>query len=115
MPRVGRQLTALDLADDVGQRGISRRVDAALLALADDEAVQEVDLGAAALQHVLRHGGALLGGNGLVLRQELRLDLAERRRVAFAGARDELGREMEDLLELIALRLPDADRLAAEA
>ena len=36
-----------------------------------------------------------------------------RRRVTFAGARDDLGIEVLDLLQLIAERLADADRLAA--
>ena len=34
--------------------------------------------------------------------------------VALAGARDRFGRQMQDFLKLIALRLPDADRFAAE-
>src|SRR5216684_6386711 len=112
--RVGRERAALDLAHDLGERRVGGRGDIALLALGDDEAVEEVDLGASPLDHVLRHGRALLGGDTLVPRQQLRLDIAERRRVAFAGARDELGREVEHLLELIALRLADADGLAAE-
>ena len=70
MARVGRERAALDLAHDVGERRVGRGVDAALLASGDDEAVEEVDLGAPSLDHVLRHGRALLGGDALVLRQE---------------------------------------------
>ena len=40
---------------------------------------------------------------------------ARRRRIAFAGACDDLGIEVLDLLQFIAERLTDADRLAAEA
>ena len=78
------------------------------------EAVEEFDLGAPALVHVLAHRGALPGGGAAAILEALLVAGAHRRLVALAGARDRLGRQMQDLLELIAVRLADADRFAAE-
>src|SRR4051812_29872662 len=64
---VGLELAALDPLDDVGQRGVGGRGDAELLALAHDEAVQELDLGAPSLGHVLAHRRLLRGGTLLAV------------------------------------------------
>src|SRR5271155_317791 len=112
---VGLELAALDPLDDIDQRGIGARRQPDLLALADDETVEELDLGAPALDHVLAHRRALAARALLRIGEPARIDLLQRRLVALAGARDHLGRQMEDLLERVAVRLADADRLAAKA
>src|SRR5437868_4259463 len=99
---------------DVDEPLVGADLDADLLAFAHDEAVQELDLGAPSLGHVLAHRRPLVGRAATDPRQPpLVVDL-ERRGVALAGAGDRLGRQMIDLFELIAARLTDADRLAAE-
>src|SRR5581483_2760446 len=114
VPRILLQLAALDLLDDVGQDRVGAAGHAELLALAYDMAVDELDLGAPALRHVLAHRGTLLGRRLLAVGKALRVISFDRRLVALAGARDRLGRQMQDVLELIAVRLPNPDRLAAD-
>src|SRR5580658_1968904 len=109
------ELAALDPLDDIDQRRVGARRQPDLLALADHEAVEELDLGAPPLDHVLTHRRALAARALLRVGEPALLDLLHRRRVALAGARDHVRRQMEDLLELVAVRLADADRLAAEA
>src|SRR5947208_6576785 len=54
-----RQLLALDALDEGIDLGVARSVDADLRAFVDDMAVDELDFGAAPLEHVLTHGGTL--------------------------------------------------------
>src|SRR5437763_10608719 len=58
--RVGLQFADFHPPDDVGQDRVGRSRDADLLALPDDEAVEERDLRAAALDHVLTGRRAML-------------------------------------------------------
>ena len=114
MPRIGLKLPAFDARDDVGQHGIGAAGEAELLALANDKTVEEFDLGAPALLHVLAHRGTLLGGGVLAVLEALLVAGAAspprrpRRRARWSRAAG------ADLLELIAVRLADADRFAAE-
>src|SRR5205807_2298726 len=55
------EFAALDLFDDIDEPLIGARREPDLLALAHDKAVEEFDLDAAALCHVLAHRRALLG------------------------------------------------------
>src|SRR6202795_3831711 len=100
--------------DDVRQRGIGAAREADLLALAHHEAVEEFDLRAPAFLHVLAHGGTLLGRGALAVLEALLVAGAHRRLVALARTRNRLGRQVHNLLQLIAGRLADADRFAAE-
>src|SRR5262249_43313629 len=93
---------------------IGARLNANLRAFAHDEAVQEFDLGAPALGHILTHRRALIGRAAPDPRQPALVVNLERDKVALAGTGDRLGRQMVDLFELVAARLTDADRLAAE-
>src|SRR3984893_14177549 len=108
------QLTALDALDDIRQCGIGAAREADFLALPHHKAVEEFDLRAPALLHVLAHGGTLLGGGALAVHEALLVAGAHRRLVALARARNRLGRQMQNLLQLIAVRLSDADRFAPE-
>src|SRR5712671_2262479 len=107
------ELAALDLFDDVDEPLIGARREPDLLALAHDKAVEEFDLGAAAFRHILAHRRALFG-RAAGLRADMLLVARQRVAVALAGAGDDFRRQMADLLELVAERLADADRLAAE-
>src|SRR5262249_10107143 len=100
--------------DDVRQRGIGTAGETDLVALAHHEAVEEFDLRAPAFLHVLAHRGTLLGGGVLAVLETLLVAGAHRRLVALARTRNGLGRQVQDLLELIAMRLPDADRFAPQ-
>ena len=111
--RVLFEFAALDLLDQIDEPLVGAGGEADLFSLAHDKAVQELDLGAPALEHVLAHRRALLG-RAAWLRQDPVLVAGERFRVALTGAGDDLGRQVVDLLEPIAERLADADRLAAE-
>src|SRR5262249_46255776 len=113
--RIGRELAPLDALDDIRQHRVGAGRDADPLALARDQPVDELDLGAAALLHVLAHRGPLPGRGAPGILEALRIAGLHRRLVAFAGARDRLRRQVQDLLELVAERLADADRLAAHA
>src|ERR1043165_5103796 len=115
MALVGLQFALLDSLDDVGQRGVRRRGYADLFALVDDEAVEELDLGAAALDHILTHRRPMRATAGFLrLGETVRVVLGLRVRIALAGARNDLGVDVENLLELVAKRLADPDRLAPE-
>src|SRR5262249_25425255 len=85
-----------------------------LFAFADDKAVQVLDLGTAALHHVLAHRRAVLTAASADFGQAMIVIGLTGLGVALAGARDRLRRQMHDFLELITERLADADRLAAE-
>src|SRR5688500_3965795 len=64
------QGAALDLLDDVGQHCVRGRRNAELPAVVDHPAVHELDLGAAALHHVLAQRRAMLAAAGLLDRVE---------------------------------------------
>src|SRR5258706_1933171 len=108
------QLITFHALDDVRQHGISTAREAYLLALAHHEAVEEFDFRASALLHVLAHGRTLLRGDVLTVCEALLVTDAHRRLVALARTRNRLRRQMQNLLQLIAVRLPDADRFAPE-
>jgi len=112
--RVGLEFAALDLFDNIDEPLVGARLQPDLRALADDKAVEELDFRAPALLHILAHGRTLLGRTAR-LRQHSVLVARERLGVALAGAGDYVGRQVVDLLELIAKRLADADCLAADA
>src|SRR5262245_6605419 len=114
MPRIRLQLAPLHLRDKVRQHGVGAAGNANLLALAHDKAVAAIDRGAPALLHVLAHRRALLGRGALAILEALLVASLHRGLVALAGARDGLRRQVQDFLELIALRLADTDGLAAE-
>src|SRR5258706_1406503 len=108
------QLITFHALDDVRQHGISTAREAYLLALAHHEAVEEFDFRASALLHVLAHGRTLLRGGVLTVCEALLVADAHRRLVALARARNRLRRQMQNLLQLITVRLPDADCFAPE-
>src|SRR6516164_5235674 len=113
--RVGLQLALFDPGHDVGQDLVGRGRHAGLLSLARDKAVQELDLGAAALEHVLAGRRAMLAAAGPVrLGQTMLVDFLDCRRVALTGAGDRLRVHVADFVKGVAKRLADADRLAAE-
>ena len=85
------------------------------VALFDDKAVQELDLGAPPLEHVLAGRRAMLAAAGAAgLGETVLVDLAGRGGIALAGAGDRLRVHVADFVEGVAERLADADRLAAE-
>src|SRR6266436_8697485 len=114
--RLGRDLAVLDPLDGVDQFDVARRGHADLAPLLGNDAVDEVNLGAAAFVHVLAHRGArqIAAGVRVQRGEDRRLDLVERPRVAFRGARQGFRLVRPDVLELIAERLPDAHALAGE-
>src|SRR5713101_1822336 len=114
VPRIRGQLITFHALDDVRQHGIGAAGEADLLALAHHEAVEEFDLRAPALLHVLAHGRTLLGGGALAVLETLLVAGARRRVVALSRTRDRLRRQVQYFLQLIAVRLPDADRFAPE-
>src|SRR5204862_4101747 len=114
MLRIRLQLALFDAEDDVGQDRIGRRRDPDLLALSDDIAVEERDLGATALDHVLAGRRTVLATTAIRHGQAMLVDFLLRRRIALAGARQRLRVQMADLVKGIAERLADPDRLAAE-
>src|SRR6266446_8236625 len=114
VPRIRPQLMTFHTLDDVRQHGVGGAREADLPALAHHEAVEEFDLRAPAFLHVLAHGGTLLGRGALAVLEALLVAGAHRCLVALAGTRNRLGRQMQNLLQLIAVRLPDADRFAPE-
>src|SRR5262249_30960508 len=75
----------------------------------------EIDLGAPSLLHVLAHRRALLRRGALAVLEALFVAGLHCAFIALAGARDRFRRQVKNLLELIALRLADADRFAAES
>src|SRR5262249_31236703 len=90
--------------------------DAGLAALFDDDAVDEVDLGAPALLHVLAHRWPLLLASLLRVAQgqHQAFDLVERGAVALGGAGQLTGVLPSDVLEPVAERLADPDPLATQ-
>ena len=114
MFRVGLQLALLHALDDIGQRGVGAAGHPELLALAHDIAVEELDLRAPALHHVLTHRRPLLARTARRVLQPLGVGDLDRRGITLAGLGYGLRRQMQDLLELIAQRLADADRLGAQ-
>src|SRR3954469_7983186 len=116
--RRGRlDLAPLDPGDDFDEPRVAGRRHAGFGALARDVAVHGVDLGAPALQDVLRHRGALDVGArvGAGLGHDERFDFGERALVALGGARHGFGLDAADLFELVAERLADADCFAGKA
>src|SRR5215470_16739506 len=109
-------LAEFDLFDRRDELDVGWSGDADLRAFGGDDAVDIVDLGAAALEHVLPHRRPreLAAGVRLQRGQDLRFDLVERGSVALGGARERLGVVHADVLELIAERLADAHPLAGE-
>src|SRR5262245_40407260 len=79
-------------------------------------AVDELDLGAAPLEHVLAHGGTLQLAATATRRflYEDGIDLLERGRIAVTRPSQRRGIKLADLLELVAQRLADPHRLAAD-
>src|SRR5258706_16182574 len=106
------QLITFHALDDCRQHGISTAREAYLLALAHHEAVEEFDFRASALLHVLAHGRTLFRGGVLAVCEALLVACAHRRLVALARARNRLKRQRQNLLQLITLRLPNADCFA---
>src|SRR4051812_29267799 len=95
---------------------MARRAHADCGALRRDVAVHLLDLGAAALEDVLRHRRPLDVGARVFARlgNEQALDGGERLAVAFGGTREFLRLDAADLLELEAKRLADAHAFAGE-
>src|SRR5204862_1417955 len=112
--RVGLQFALLDPQHDVGQDRIGRRRNPDLLALSDDIAVEERNLGATALDHVLAGRWTVLATTAIRHGHAMLVDFLLRRRIALAGPRQHLRVQMADLVKGIAERLADPDRLAAE-
>src|SRR5579885_3019870 len=113
MARVLRKVAALDRLDDLDQAFVGPRLDAGPRPFAHDEAVEKLDFGTAALGHVLAHRRALVGGAARRVEAVL-VVVPQCRGIALAGAGDHLRIEVADLFELVAERLADADRLAAQ-
>src|SRR5450755_4016459 len=111
---IGLQLAALDALDDIGQRRVGAAGEPNLFTLVHNQAVEEFDLGAPTLLHVLTHRGALLGCGAACVLDTLLVARTCGFLVSFAGARDRFGRQMQDFLQLIAVRLSNADRFAAQ-
>src|SRR6185437_4442724 len=82
--RIGLELAAFDLVDDLGQGGVGAGGKPDARRLLDDEAVQEIDLGAAPLHHVLAHRGPLLGREILGAGEQMVGGLRQRRGIALA-------------------------------
>src|SRR5579871_1870702 len=114
MPRIGAQFIAFHALDDVRQHGVRPARKPDLLALAYHKTVEEFDLRAPALLHVLAHRRPLPGGRAVAVLETLLVAGAHRRLVALARPRDRLGRKVQYLLQLVAMRLANADRFAAE-
>ena len=95
---------------------VGRGREADLAPALDDDPVDEVDLGAPTLLHVLSHRRALV--LAALLRvpegQHQRFDRVKRGPVAFRCARQRLGILAGDVFELVARRLTDPHRLATE-
>src|SRR6202040_2730687 len=112
----GRRLAEFDLLDRRDQLLVRRYRQADRATPLDDDAVDEIDLGAPALLHVLAHRRALVLAALLRIaqRQHQRLDLVEGGTVAFRGARQLFGVLAGNVLELVTERLAHPDTLAAE-
>src|SRR5262249_10742085 len=111
-----RQLLALDALHDGGDLGVAGGGKADLRGFVDDVAVDELDFGAAPLQHVLAHGGTLQLAAPAARRflDEDGIDLRERGGIAVTRQKEIRGIELADLFELIAEGLADPHRLSAD-
>src|SRR5215813_3813465 len=67
------------------------------------------------LLHILAHRRPLFCRGALALPEALLIAGAHRRFIAFSRARNHLGGQVVDLLKLVAQRLPNTDRFAANA
>ena len=105
MALVRAQVALLYPLDDIGQRGVRGRRHADLLALFDNEAVEELDLGAAALDHVLAHGRPMRAAIGPAhFGEAVVVIFGFRLHVAFPGARNQLGNDVVDRFKLVVRR-----------
>src|SRR6516165_3601651 len=75
-------------------------------------AVDEIDRCAPTFLHILAHGGTLFGGRAVSVSEPLLVTSTRRRVVALARTCNRLWRQMQNLFQLITVRLSDADRLA---
>src|SRR5262249_17853459 len=108
MALVRLELAPLHPLDDVRERGVRGCGPADQATLPDDEPVEEPDRGAPALDHVLAHRWPVRAAAGFLrLGEAVLVELGFGARIAFARARDQLGIEVMNLLELIAERLAD--------
>src|SRR5260370_3224414 len=115
--RLGRDLAELDLFDLFDELHVGWGGATDFLAFGGDQPVDEIDLGATALQHVLTHRWPRQLGAGVRLQrgEDRRFDFVERGPVPFGRAGDRFRLVHADVLELIAERLADAHPLAGEA
>src|SRR6516164_3542842 len=111
----GSDLTSLDALDDVSQYSVGAASYSDLLALAYDQPIKKFDFRAPTLLHILAHRRPLFGRGALALPEALLIAGAHRRFIAFSRARNHLGGQVVDLLKLVAQRLPNTDRFAANA
>src|SRR6478752_4784756 len=111
-----RQLLTFDTFNDRIDLGIARGGNPDLRAFVDDMTVDEFDFGAASLEHVLAHGGTLQLAAGAARRflNQDGIDLLERGGIAVTRQRELRRVELADLFELVAQRLADPHRLAAD-
>src|SRR5438105_14701672 len=86
--RVGLRVATLDAPDELGEGRVGAAGQSDLLALANDEPVEEFDLRAPALEHVLAHRGALLGRGSSSVLEPLLVVSAHCRVVALARPRN---------------------------
>src|ERR1043165_3365672 len=115
MALVRLQLALLNSLDDLGQGGVRWRGHTDLLALVNDEAIEELDLCAPALDHILTHRWPVRATAGLLRLGEAMRDIFGLGiEIAFACACNDLRIDVENLFELVAKRLADPDRLATE-
>src|SRR5437868_2990241 len=112
--RIRLQFALFDAENDVGQDRIGRRRDPDLLTLSDDIAVEERDLGATALDHVLAGRRTVLATTTIRYGQAMLVDFLLSSRIALAGPRQRLRVHVADFVEGIAERLANTDGLAAE-
>ena len=98
MLRVRLQFTPLDLFHDLGQRRIGGRGNAQWRGAISHEAIEELDLGAAALHHILPHGGAMRAAAG-TLGNALAVIFGAGLRIALASPGDDFGVDMQDLFQ----------------
>src|SRR4029077_2919977 len=83
--------------------------------LTHHKSIEKLDLGAAALDHVLAHRRTVLAATRAAgLAEPVVVDFSLGRRIAFAGTGQGLRIHVADFIEGVAERLPDADRLAAQ-
>jgi hypothetical protein len=98
MLRVGLQFAPLDLFHDLGQRRIGGRGNAQWGGAISHEAIEELDLSAATLHHILPHGGAMRAAAG-TLGNALAVIFGAGLRIALASAGDHLRVDMQDFFQ----------------